>query len=80
MAKVLFSSEQQKLTGVPEATFNETDYRSLTEAMIRRFPALDRASLLDMAIAINGEIIHEPLLEKIPPDSDVHFFPFIAGG
>jgi hypothetical protein len=33
-----------------------------------------------MAIAIDGEIIHEPLLETVGDNSEVHFFHFIAGG
>jgi hypothetical protein len=33
-----------------------------------------------MAVAIDGDIIVDPLLEPIGPDSEVHFLHFVAGG
>jgi hypothetical protein len=33
-----------------------------------------------MAVAIDGEIIEDPLLEPIRPESEIHFLPRISGG
>jgi hypothetical protein len=80
MAKVGFSSEQQRLTNEAECNLVASNYRQLIDAVIKRYPRLDREELMRMAIAIDGEIIHEPLLEVVGVDSEVHFFHFIAGG
>jgi hypothetical protein len=80
MARVHFSSEQQQLTDVAQCDIVAADYRQLIAAIARRFPRLDMADLQRMAIAIDGEIVHEPLLETLGEHSEVHFFHFIAGG
>ena len=52
------------------------------EACLRcreRFPALDE-SLSATAVSIDGEIIQDPFLEPVGPDSEVHFLPQIGGG
>ena len=32
------------------------------------------------AVAIDGEIYNDPLLEAVEPDSEVHFLPRVGGG
>jgi len=80
MARVTFSSTQQQFTVDAECEVEAGNYRELIAAITSRYPALDRAELLQMAVAIDGEIIHEPLLELVDSDSEIHFFHFIAGG
>ena len=80
MARVTFSSTQQQFTADAECEVDASNYRELIDAITSRYPALDRAELLQMAVAIDGEIIHEPLLELVEQDSEIHFFHFIAGG
>ena len=80
MARVVFSSEQQRLTKEAECDVVGSTYRQLIDAVITRYPRLDRDDFMRMAIAIDGEIIHEPLLETVGDNSEVHFFHFIAGG
>ncbi|MFT7132372.1 MAG: molybdopterin converting factor small subunit [Cyclobacteriaceae bacterium] len=80
MARVVFSSEQQRLTKEAECDVVANTYRQLIDAVITRYPRLDRGDFMRMAIAIDGEIIHEPLLETVGDNSEVHFFHFIAGG
>jgi hypothetical protein len=80
MARVVFSSEQQRLTDEVECELAATNYRQLIDAIVTRYPRFDRSELMRMAVAIDGEIIHEPLLEAVGADSEVHFFHFIAGG
>lgn len=53
--------------------------RELLAELERRFPGLG-TRLGENAIAIDGEIIQEPLLEPIAPESEVHFLPPIGGG
>jgi len=36
--------------------------------------------LMEMALAIDGEIIHEPFLVAIPDNSELHFVFKISGG
>ena len=80
MARVTFSSEQQRYTNEVACEVSAADYRELIDNITQRYPALSRADLLQMAIAIDGEIIHQPLLERIEPNSEIHFFHFVAGG
>jgi hypothetical protein len=41
---------------------------------------LPEDEILNMAVAIDGEIIHDPFLEAVGPDSEVHFLFRISGG
>lgn len=56
------------------------DYRSLMQALEQRFPGLRAAIEKDFAVVIDGDIINDPLLEPIQPDSEVHFLHRIGGG
>lgn len=75
-----FSSELQEFTGEPSVEIDASDYRALIDALCDRYPKLDRASLMDMAVAIDGVIIVDPLLEPLTAASEVHFLHFVAGG
>ena len=80
MATVVFTSELQRLTGEESTQVKARSYRELVDALVTQYPRLDRDELTGMAVAIDGEIIHDPLLEKIRPDSEVHFLFKISGG
>lgn len=54
--------------------------RELYTALDERFPGVGTQLREGSAIAIDGEIIGEPLLERLEPDSEVHFLPPISGG
>lgn len=56
------------------------NYRDLLKELYGKFPDLKNSDLEDMVIAIDGEIVHEPLLVEIPEGAELHFFHFIAGG
>ena len=45
-----------------------------------RFPGLGHQIDESMAIAIDGTIFQDTLIEPIPPGSEVHLIPKIAGG
>jgi len=80
MAKVIFSSELQKLTRAEQADIDAQSYRDLVSALVDRYPDLGSDTLMKMAVAIDGEIIHDPLLELLTPDCEVHFLYRISGG
>lgn len=80
MAIVMFSSELQQFTGETNTSIDAADYRSLITALCERYVKLDRNLLTEMAVAIDGVIIVDPLLESIASDSEIHFLHFVAGG
>lgn len=80
MAKVVFSSELQRYTGEEETTVAATAYRDLIAELVDRYEDLETDELMKMAVAIDGEIIHDPLLESVGADSEIHFLYRISGG
>ncbi len=66
--------------GVTSLTIEASNVRRLMAALAARFPEL--APHLDdgLAVAIDGQIFQDALLQPIAPDSDVHILPQIAGG
>lgn len=80
MATVVFSSELQRLTGEEKTFVSANNYRDLVAQVTGKYPALQTDELMAMAVSIDGVIIHDPLLETIDPDSEVHFLYKISGG
>jgi molybdopterin converting factor small subunit len=66
--------------GLTALQVDAADYRELLARLDERFPALVEAIRTNIAVAIDGEIFQDPLLEPIGPDSEVHFMPLIGGG
>lgn len=80
MAIVYFSGDLQKVTGEEKTTSDAGIFRDIVADLVGRYEGLDQEALFDMAIAVDGEIIHTPLLEVIGPDSELHFLHRISGG
>ncbi len=80
MATVIFSSELQRLTHEEQVVIEASIYRELVSALVDRYRELNMEALMKMAVAIDGEIIHNPMLEKLAPGSEVHFLYRISGG
>lgn len=81
MATVVFNRGLQRYTGgVERASVDAADVRALIAALDERFPGIREPLEAGMAISIDGEIIQDPLLERVPPDAEVHFLPPIGGG
>ncbi len=80
MATVIFSSELQRFTGEEKTSVSSTNYRDLLVELLARYHRLPEDELQKMAVAIDGEIIHDPFLETVKPDSEVHFLFRISGG
>ncbi len=80
MADVTFSTGLRRFTGNEEKVHIEAaTVRELIKALGVRYPEL-REPLESMAVAIDGEIVNDPLLEPLSPNSEIHFLPPIGGG
>ncbi len=81
MAKVLLTGGLCRIAGGErEVVVEAGNVRELLRALDARFPGFAQACEQNMSIAIDGDIIQEPLLEPIEPDSEIHFLPSISGG
>jgi molybdopterin converting factor small subunit len=81
MARVVLVGNLAQLTGgVAEFQLPATSVRQLFQQLAERHPAL--APRLDegVAVAIDGQIYQDALLEPIAPDSEVFVLPQIGGG
>jgi len=54
--------------------------RDLITNLDARFPGIGQALTEEMAIAIDGEIIQDPLLEKVAEAEEIFFLLQIGGG
>jgi hypothetical protein len=80
MAIVIFSSELQKLTGEEQTHVDSEVFKDIVTEITNRYSALEQDELMKMAVAIDGEIIHTPFLERVPNSSELHFLYRISGG
>ena len=81
MARVaLIGSLAQSTGGVSEFDLEATSIKHLFELLIERHPTLARHLEEGVAVAIDGQIYQDTLLEPIGPDSEVFVIPQIAGG
>ena len=82
MATVVLGNELSRLYagGEPRVEVDAHDYRSLVKALDAKYPGIAEAVKSGVAVAIDGEIYQDPLLEPVQPDSEVFFLPAIEGG
>ena len=80
MALVVFSGQLEELTGRKNFMANSLRFKELLDELVSEFPTLDKKTLTDMAVAIDGEIIHAPYLETLTETSEIHFIYRISGG
>ena len=82
MARVSsIDSRVHELTGgLSHLVVEATSVRGLIGALEARFPGLGRHVEQQMAIAIDGEIHHDALAERLQTDSEVVLIPRIGGG
>src|SRR5690606_23134604 len=65
--------------GEGEIELEVSSVRELLRVLGERYPALE-SHLGSVAVAIDRQIYQDAWLEPIPPDSEVHLIPQIAGG
>ncbi len=81
MARVILTGNLRALAGdAAEIEIDAANVRELLRALEPRVPGIGKQVEEGLSIAIDGDIIQEPLLEPIGPDSEIHFLPPIQGG
>ena len=82
MAVVHFSTDQRKHTGVTDVVIEAANVRELVRKLTELYPSLN-AHLVETsstAVAIDGELIPDPMLEALTETSEVHLVRPLAGG
>ena len=81
MAHVILPKPLAERTGgILEIEIDARNVRGLIRELDRRFPGIGESLLEQTAVAIDGEIVNDALLEPVRPESEVHFLPRVAGG
>jgi hypothetical protein len=81
MPRVVLPSDLARFTGgASELEVAALNYRALVAELCERFPDLTVTQVRKFAIAIDGMIVQEPMLETFRPDSEVVLVAKIAGG
>jgi molybdopterin synthase sulfur carrier subunit len=81
VARVVLVGNLAQLTGgVAEFDLAAASVKQLFELLAERHPALARHLDEGVAVAIDGQIYQDALLEPIAADSEVFIIPQIAGG
>ena len=81
MARVVLIGNLAQLTGgVAEFDLPATSVQQLFRELTARHPGIARQLEDGVAVAIDGQIYQDALLEPIGPDSEVFLLPQIAGG
>ena len=81
MAKVFIPDHLAQVTGdVRELDVVAASFRELVQKLDAQFPGAANAIMGKVAVAIDGDIIHDPFLDPLETDSEVHFLHRIEGG
>ena len=81
MAKVFFPDHLTQYTaGLRELEVRAASFRDLVAQLETRFPGISNVLIGKVAVAIDGDIIHDPFLDPVGPDSEVYFLHRIEGG
>ena len=81
MATVFLAAGLQRYAnGVDRVEIDAAAVRELIEELERRFPGLGEQLREGIAVAIDGDIVNEPMLEAVGATSEIHFLPPISGG
>jgi len=77
---VLVGNLAQVTGGVAEFTISATSIKQLFDRLAELHPEIGPHLQEGVAVAIDGQIYQDTLLEPIRPDSEVFILPQIAGG
>ena len=81
MARIILPGNLAQFTGgETELELAVDNVRQLFAALGERYPDLRQYLVTDFAVAIDGEIYQDALLQPIRSDSEVILFPKIEGG
>ncbi|MGF1651104.1 MAG: MoaD/ThiS family protein [Hyphomicrobiaceae bacterium] len=76
----LIGNLKQWTGGIAEIELDAANVKQLFAALRSQFPELGPHLDEGLAVAIDGQIYQDALLEPIAPESEVHILPQIAGG
>ncbi|MEX2288075.1 MAG: MoaD/ThiS family protein [Planctomycetaceae bacterium] len=86
MAQIFIPPLLRALTGVDAIDVDAANVRQAIERLDEQFPGV-RARLCEgdglkpgLTVAVDGHVSSIGLLQKLKPDSEVHFLPAIGGG
>ena len=81
MAHVILIGNLHQFTGgAVECDIDATNVRQLFARLGEKFPALAPHLAQGLAVAIDGQIYQDALLQEIGVESEVHILPQLAGG
>ena len=81
MARVILGSNLRRFTGgAGEIEIEAATIKQLFAKLGALHPALAPHLERGLAVAIDGTIYQDALLQPIPPDAEVHLMPAIGGG
>lgn len=81
MARVVLSAEMSRQAeGASQVEVAARRYPDLVHELLGRFPGLSEELIRKQSLAIDGMIVHEPLLETFNANSELVFVARIAGG
>jgi molybdopterin converting factor small subunit len=82
VAKVVLQTEVARdfADGQAEIEIMADDVRELIKRLDQQFPGIAIRLSERTAVAIDGEIFQDPLLQPIRENSEVYFLPMIEGG
>ena len=81
MARVVLMGEARRFTGdVDHLEIDAKNVMQLFRQLGQKFPELAPILETGFAVAIDGEMYEDSLLQPIKPDSEVVLIPKIAGG
>ena len=66
--------------GLKEVSANGVTVGEVVEALAKTYPVIRDRLKANVSIAVDGEVTPLGLLERIAPDSEIHFVPAIKGG
>jgi sulfur-carrier protein len=81
MARVILTGEARRFTGdVDQIEIDAKNVMQLFRQLGQKFPELGAVLEDGFAVAIDGEIHEDSLLQPIKPESEVVLIPKISGG
>ena len=87
MATVFIPTMLQPVTdGVKQITVEGHNVRKILDALDALYPGIRERLLEDgqikpsISVAVDGEVSRLGVMERVGPDSEVHFVPAISGG
>lgn len=80
MAHVKLMGPLRTLAGIDALDIDAHNINSLLAALAKRVPAIAAEIEAGVAVAVDGQIFQDVLLQPIKDDAEVHILPQFAGG